>query len=300
MATRFEMLLHGENEMSLRAAGEEAIAEIERLEQQLSLYRPSSEIAALNARAARGPVRVSPQVFALLQHAKQLSHETNGAFDITIGPLVRCWGFMGGNGRWPADEELARARSIIGMNLVHLDGENFTVQFEREGVTLDLGAIGKGYALDQAVEILREGGVSSALLHGGTSTAYALGHPPDAEYWKVAVENPPASISTASLSIPPVLLKDEAMSISAIWGRAFQKDGKIFGHVIDPRTGNPATSAILAAIILPSATETDALSTALLILGSEGHGQLAQLRARTRTILVSHAQGQIRIDTRSS
>src|ERR1043166_9328717 len=98
MANRFEMVLHGEDALALRAAGEEAIAEIERLEQQLSRYRPSSEIAALNARAARGPVRVSPPVFALLQHAKQLSNETNGASDITIGPLVRCWGFMGGNG----------------------------------------------------------------------------------------------------------------------------------------------------------------------------------------------------------
>ena len=298
MATRFEMILHGENEVSLRAAGEEAIAEIERLEQQLSLYRPSSEVAALNTRAARGPVRVSAPVFALLKHAKQLSHETDGAFDITIGPLARCWGFMGGKGHWPADDELAGARSIVGMNLVHLDTENFTVQFEREGVTLDLGAIGKGYALDQAAEILREGGVSSALLHGGTSSVYALGHPPDAAYWKLAVDNPPASVTNASITIPPDLLRDEAMSVSAIWGRAFQKDGKLFGHVIDPRTGNPATSAVLAGVILPSATETDALSTALLTVGSEGHDRMAKLRAGMRTFLVLGPEREFRLEAR--
>src|SRR5262245_34158891 len=98
MATRFELLLHGDDPVSLRAAGEEAFDEIERLEARLSLYRPSSEIAHVNARAAREAVRVTPGVFALLEHAARLHHETNGAFDITIAPLVRCWGFMGGTG----------------------------------------------------------------------------------------------------------------------------------------------------------------------------------------------------------
>ena len=285
--------------MALRAAGEEAIAEIERLEERLSLYRPSSEIAGLNARAARGPVRVTPPVFALLQHAQQLTHETGGAFDITIGPLVRCWGFMGGTGRLPSAEELAEARAIIGMDLVHLDAKNFTVQFAREGVTLDLGAIGKGYAIDRAIEVLRDAGITSALLHGGTSTVYALGHPPDAEYWKVAVENPPASVTATAIPLPPLLLKDQAMSVSAIWGRSFEKEGQIFGHVLDPRTGNPAARAVLAAVILPSATETDALSTALLTLGAEGHDKIAKLRAGMRTFLLLGADEQFRVETRN-
>src|SRR6185436_12336620 len=94
MATRFEIVLHGDNPVALRAAGEEALREIERLEAQLSLYRPASEIFHLNARAAREPVKVSPALFALLQRAKRLHEETDGAFDITIAPLVRCWGFM--------------------------------------------------------------------------------------------------------------------------------------------------------------------------------------------------------------
>ena len=299
MATRFEMALHGEDAVALRAAGEEAISEIERLEQQLSLYRPSSEIAALNARAARSPVRVTPPLFALLQHAQQLTRETGGAFDITIGPLVRCWGFMGGSGRFPSEEELARARAIVGMDLIHLDPENFTVEFAREGVMLDLGAIGKGYAIERAAEILREAGVSSALLHGGTSTVYALGRPPDAEHWKVALENPPASLNLTSIPVPPVLLKDEAMSVSAIWGRSFQKEGQLFGHVLDPRTGNPAANAVLAAVILPSATETDALSTALLTLGGEGHDNIAKLRSGIRTFLVLGADDQFRVEGRN-
>src|SRR3954468_11195994 len=104
MATRFEILLPGDNAVSLRAAGEEALNEIDRLEAQLSLFKPTSEISHVNARAAREPIRVTPAVFGLLQHAQRLTEETGGAFDVTIAPLVRCWGFMGGSGRLPRPE----------------------------------------------------------------------------------------------------------------------------------------------------------------------------------------------------
>src|SRR5437867_7438787 len=187
MATRFELVLHGENPIALRAAGEEALAEIQRLEAQLSLYRPTSEIAHLNARAAEGPVRVEPSLFRLLEQARRLSAETSGAFDITIAPLVRCWGFMGGTGQMPTPEAVAQARRSVGMNLVELEPNNFTVRFLREGVMLDLGALGKGYAIERAAEILRQDAVNSAILHGGTSTVHAIGHPPGAAAWQVAI-----------------------------------------------------------------------------------------------------------------
>ena len=296
MATRFELVLNGPDPTSLRAAGEETIAEIERLEDQLSLYRPSSEIAGLNARAASGPVRVSPTLFALLQHAQQLHRETGGAFDITIAPLVRCWGFMGGSGRRPTLEEVAEARANVGMELVCLDPDTLTVRFNRPGVMLDLGAIGKGYAIERAAEVLREAGVTSALLHGGTSTVYALGHPPEAEFWQVALEQPPRALGAPSSPLPPVRLKDEAMSVSAIWGRFFQAESKLFGHILDPRSGEPVQTAVLAAVVLPSATETDALSTALLLLGSGGHSRLAGLRPGMRTFLMLGANEGFRVE----
>src|SRR5688572_24268679 len=137
MATRFEIVLHGDGAPALRAAGEEALDEIARLENQLSLYRPGSEISQLNARAAHESVQVTPEVFALLQHAQKLSAETGGAFDITIAPLVRCWGFMGANGRMPSSEEVAAAREQVGMEKVLLNAGNRTVRFAREGVMLD-------------------------------------------------------------------------------------------------------------------------------------------------------------------
>src|SRR5581483_1018628 len=176
MATRFEIALHGDDEVRLRAAGEMALNEVERLEAQLSLYRPSSEIARLNARGAREAVKVSPSVFRLLQQAQALSCETGGAFDITVAPLVRCWGFMGGSGKMPGADEIAAALAKVGAQHLLLDEANCTARFDSEGAMVDLGAIGKGYAIDCAAEILREAGVTSALLHGGTSSVYGLGH----------------------------------------------------------------------------------------------------------------------------
>jgi thiamine biosynthesis lipoprotein len=298
MATRFELVLHGDDASGLRAAGEEALDEIDRLENQLSLYRPGSEIAQLNARAAREPVRVTPTLFALLRHAQQLHAETGGAFDVTIGPLVRCWGFMGGKGKMPAPGEIAAARERIGMQNVQLDAQHLSVGFAREGVMLDLGAIGKGYAVGQAAEILRATGITSALIHGGTSTVYAIGQPPDGEAWRVAIETPPGAALAPDAWPGAVSLRDEAMSVSAVWGRCFAADGKIFGHVMDPRTGQPVSRALLTAVVLPVATETDALSTALLVLGADGLDSVTKLRPGMRTLLVTKVQGEFRAETR--
>lgn len=301
MATRFEMVLHGDDPVRLRAAGEEALDEVERLESQLSLFRTSSEIAHLNARAALEPVRVTPALFALLEHAKVLHQETQGAFDITIAPLVRCWGFMGGKGVVAKKAAVAAAMEIVGMQYVQLNREERTVRFLRPGVMLDLGAIGKGYAIERAAELLQEAGITSALLHGGTSTVYALGCPPGAESWQVAIENPDAehkpgaedSTGLAPLALVP--LKDEAVSVSAVWGRSFESGGKTYGHVIDPRTGQPANSAICAAVVCDSATESDALSTALLTLGLDGHERIAQLRRNMRTLVAAKEGAKLRI-----
>jgi len=282
MATRFELVLHGENATRLRAAGEAALREVERLEARLSLYRPTSEIALVNALAARESVRVSPPVFALLQHARQLQRESGGAFDITVAPLVRCWGFMHGKGRLPEPAEIEEARGRSGMAHVILDEKNYSVRFDRDGVMIDLGAIGKGHAIDCAAEILREAGVTSALLHGGTSTVYGIGAPPEADGWKIAIGPPPDQPPRAAT----VMLRDNALSVSAVWGKCFEVDGKKYGHVIDPRTGRPVNNAVQAAVMLPSATETDALSTALLVMGLEGHEAISGLRPDMRTLVV--------------
>ena len=313
MATRFEMVLHGGNEVSLRAAAEEALDEIERLDARLSLYNPASEISHINARAAAGPVRVEPTLFRLLQRAQRLSRETDGAFDFTVAPLTRCWGFMRGSGQLPDPADVAEAREKVGPHLVAFDERDFTIRFAREGVMLDLGSIGKGYALERAGELLQEAGITSALLHGGTSTVCAIGPPPEAEAWKVAIPHPDFAgqtilPDTGRLTEPHetekllaiVPLKDEALSVSAVWGKSFEANGRIYGHVIDPRKGEPVDGAVLAAVVLPSATESDALSTALLIEGAAGHERIYGLRAGMRTLVVSRGgeAGRFRVESK--
>jgi FAD:protein FMN transferase len=263
MNTRFELVLWGKDETYLTAAGEEALREIAALDQQLSFYRDDSDVRELNALAAHRAVTVEPRLFRLLERARELSRATEGAFDITIGPLLRAWGLTGEGGRVPAPEEVEAARAITGMELVELDSDARTVRFLREGVMIDLGAIGKGYGIERAMELLAEHELSGVLLHGGTSTVAATGTQPDGSPWTIAIRDPrdpDAVIAQAGLG-------DAALSVSAPHGRAFIVEGREIGHVLDPRTGAPAEGALLAAVRCPSPTDSDALSTGLLVAG---------------------------------
>jgi thiamine biosynthesis lipoprotein len=280
MGTRFELVLCGDDPVFLRAAGEEALDEVELLEAQLSFYRPESELSGINARAAAEPVAVEPRFFALLERIASLSAATDGAFDVTVAPLMRCWGFVGGTGRPPDPEALAEARRRVGMRNVALDPAARTVRFRMPGMSLNLGAVGKGYAVERAVALLHQAGVTSALLHAGTSTIAALGVPPGADAWTVAIRCPPPAYTRvegqtegavpAAPHLALARLRDRALSVSGAHGKSFTLDGRRYGHVIDPRTGHPVQGALLAALITHSPTDGDALSTALLTLGAAG------------------------------
>lgn len=291
MATRFELVLQGEDAVQLRAAGEAALAEVRRLEARLSFYRPTSEVSRLNARAAHGPVRVTPSLFGLLQEARRLYDATGGAFDVTVAPLMRCWGFVNDTGHLPDPTALAEARSRTGMHLVTLDEHARTVRFDRPGVLIDLGGIGKGYAIDEAALLLREAGITRAFLHGGTSTVYALGRPAGADAWKVALPHPGAEDPGEGGLLAVVALEDEALSVSAVTGKAFTVGGKTYGHVLDPRAGRPVAGAVLAAVVTPSATAADALSTALLVEGPAAWEQGTFSEAPNRALVVRPPAG---------
>jgi FAD:protein FMN transferase len=269
MATRFELVLPGDDAVRLRAAGEDALREVERAEALLSRYRPTSPIAWINARAGGPPVRVDPRVFRLLEQARDLARLTGGAFDPTVGPLLRAWGFVGGSGHSPDPGALAGARALVGVDRVELDAERFTARLPEAGMELDLGAIGKGWAVDAAIERLVELGVTSALLHGGTSSVHVLGRPGDGESWRVGWRVP-------AEDTPRVLELSAALSVSAPHGKAFEADGRTFGHVLDPRSGWPVSARRAAAVRGPSSTVCDALSTALLVMGEPGRWVLAE------------------------
>ena len=280
MATRFEWVLWGQAPERLRAAGEEALDEVDALESALSRYRELSDIARVNAGAAVGAVRVSPSTFRLLERARVLSEVTDGSFDITVGALLRAWGFVGGTGTRPSPEAVRQARDASGWHRVRLDDSAFSVTFDHPGVELDLGALGKGYALDRALDLLTEAGVPHALLHGGTSSILTRGLAPDGRAWRVGLPGPQNSepgttVSVALSGAPPSVthsleLHDESLSVSAVWGKSFTEGGEELGHVLDPRTGEPVRRARCAAVVGPEAAVSDALSTALLVLGPEG------------------------------
>lgn len=273
MGTRFEIVLPGSDLVGLRGAAEAALDEIQRLEAQLTKFDARSEVSGINAYAAERPVRVEPRLFQLIQTAMVVCHATDGAFDPTVGPLMRAWGFVGGSGRMPDPEEVARAREVTGYALVGLDPEDSTIWFAQAGVSLDLGAIGKGYGIDRALEVLEDAGIEAALIHGGTSTVFGMGAPQGETGWRVALRDPSAA---EGVSLGTVTLRDRALSVSGSHGRSFREGDRLYGHVLDPRTGEPTQGALLSAVSHPSATLTDALSTALLVLGSEGLSGLAE------------------------
>ena len=294
MATRFELILYGERESYLRAVGEEALEEISRVEAQLSYYRTDSDVTDLNLRGSQEIVPVDPRFFSLLLRAQELSIESEGAFDITVAPLMQVWGFVGGTGSMPQEGDVAAARAKVGMQNLVLDSENYTVRFAQEGVQIDLGAIGKGYAVDRAIDILRENEIEAALLHGGTSTIYGLGSPPDSDGWSIGIQKPYSEPNDSPIAA--VTLRNEALSVSAPHGKWFESEGKRYGHVIDPRTGYPIGNTLLAALVTPTATEGDALSTALLTLGSAWLSELSQKHPEYRALVAeTDADGQLHL-----
>lgn len=289
MGTLWELRMYSaQSDVYLRSVGEAVVEEIERLEEMLSFYRDGSDLTDLNARAAKEKVFVDPRFFAFLQEAEALHAATDGAFDPTIGPLLRCWGFVGNTGEMPSAEAIEAARSVVGMQHVHLNPDDFTVQFDREGVALEFGAIGKGYAIERAVDLLREYEIENALLHGGTSSVYGLGKPSEEDAWKIAVQRP---YSAEVESLLTVSLRDKALSVSAPHGKWFEQDGRRYGHILNPHTGYPAAGSVLAAVVTESATESDALSTALLTLGEAGIPLLRAYRPDAFLLVATHEEG---------
>lgn len=280
MGAEFAAVLVGQDPDYLRDAGYQALEEVAQLEARLSHYRPDSEISDLNLRAAYGPVRLEPSLFALLEQCVALSAETEGAFDVTAGPLIRCWGFFRGQGAWPTPEAVAEALAAVGSHRLELDAAERTVQFGVPGMQVHLGAIGKGYAVDRMVTTLRELQVEAALVHGGSSTIYGLGVPPGKDAWEVGLRHP----DDPERRLGIVQLRDRALSTSGDYEQFFEREGRRYSHLLDPRTGYPAQGVRSATILAESATETDALSTAAFVLGEAGASQV--LAAGTKLGLV--------------
>jgi thiamine biosynthesis lipoprotein len=261
MACRFEVTLAGEDARHTGAA-HAALAEASRLEGAWTVFRETSVVADLNRRAADQPVAVDAELFALLSRCRTLHGDVDGAFDITSTPLSRCWGFLAREGRVPSDDEIAAARARVGMDAVELDATSRTVRFRRPGLSLNLGAIGKGAAVDAIAAELRRAGVRHALVSAGASSIVAVGG--RGRGWTVDVgsRSPRARIAR-------VWLRNVSLSTSGTGEQFIDAGGRRYGHLIDPRTGHPATGLRSVTVITGDGATADALSTAFFVGGAD-------------------------------
>ncbi|HEU4931216.1 MAG TPA: FAD:protein FMN transferase [Pyrinomonadaceae bacterium] len=260
MACRFEVTLHQSTEFGVSIASD-ALDQIEEIEKHLSVFKEESAVSLLNRNASSGAVRVDRPLFELLSLCKQLHDETEGAFDITSGPLTRCWGFLKREGRVPSDSEINNAKALVGSDKLVLDVAASTVQFKQPRVEINLGSIGKGYALDVVSEHFKKAN-EPALLSAGASSFLATG---SARAWLVGVRHPRAK----QKRLASVRLRECAMSTSGSEEQFFEVDGRRFGHIIDSRTGWPAEKVSSVTVVADSAARSDALATAFFVGGRE-------------------------------
>jgi thiamine biosynthesis lipoprotein len=266
MGTLFTIYLHELNEARELAVFQAVFDEIERVERTFSRFLPSSEIARINRNAGQGPVVTDPEVFHLLEYAKDLSGKTEGAFDITIGCLTRVWGFSERKRAIPSSDALEAAEAAVGWKHLQLDAQWRTVEFLKPGMELDLGAIAKGYAVDCALDILRSLAVQ-AMIDAGSSSIAANG---DffSRTWPICVADP----ASADVLLSEVLLGDRALSTSGVKEQSFTRDGRVYSHLLDPASHQREQDSHLlqvlqTTVLVPDSRLADGLSTALFLLG---------------------------------
>jgi FAD:protein FMN transferase len=261
MACTFELFLRARDRDHLDAA-RQALQLVDALEAQLSIFRDDSELTRLNRAAPEAFVRVEPRLYALLCLARGIGRDTQGAYDVTTGALSRCWGFLRREGRVPSEAALAEARALSGWPLVTFDDAQQALRFERAGVEVNLGSIGKGFALERVADRLRDIGLADFLLHAGHSSVLAAGDPGGGRGWPVAVRDPRAK----GRQLGVVHLFERALSISGSGEQHVEHEGRRLGHVLDPRTGWPVDGRVLTVVTAARASVAEAFSTAFLVM----------------------------------
>lgn len=261
-----------------------AVAEIQRLEALLSIYQPQSDISLINQHAGEQAVAVSPEVFGLIDRSKRLAHFTQGAFDPTAGLLKRLYRFKEQPATLPDSQQLKEAMNLIGyQGILLVDSQH--VKLAKKGMMLDFGAIGKGFAADQAKKVLKDKGVKAGVINAsGDLTAW--GTRPDGDPWTVGISDP-TDTSRILLWLP---LQASAIATSGNYEQYFEIDGKRYAHTIDPKTGYPAQGILSVSVISPSAELSDALATALSVMGIEVGINLINQLPDTHCIIIDEQQ----------
>jgi len=272
MGTLCEVQVYHDDQAAALAAATAALDAMERVDELLSNYKPGSELSAMNREAAREPFHASTELFDFVNRCANYHRATEGAFDPTVGPLVRVWGFLTTHPARPSDAAIANAKAQSGFEKVTIDASARTIAYRTGGVEIDPGGIGKGYAVDQAVDVLRRRGIRSALVSAGGSTMFAIGSPPGRPAWNLAVKNPNDPAKPFSF----VSVRDASLSTSGVSERAVQAGGHRYAHVFDPRTGEPVEHMCQVTIVAPTGTASDALTKAAFVLPRETVRRLFQ------------------------
>lgn len=296
MGTEFEVLLRRDAERAAIESALQTLLWVQHLEQVLSIYQAHSELSQLNRVADQGPVRCSDPLIDVLALANQVSEQTDGAFDVTAGPLIEAWGFTKRAGRKPDADEIQRALERVGYQHLEIDRLEKQVRFLRPAMQINLGAIGKGFALDQAAAQLKVAGVEDFLIHGGQSSVVARGRRrPDEPGWPVAIGHP----IRQQRQLGRVWLHNEALSTSGSGRQFFHFRGQRMGHVIDPRSGWPAGDALSLTLISRSAAESDSLATGLFVMGSQAACDFVAREDRLAIVCVMPTSRGNEVETRA-
>jgi len=253
MATTYEIFIVHEDEKYAGQAANAAFSELDRLELELSRFEESSDITRINHLPAKQVLRLGLDAFECLKISYLMYEQTYKTFDVTVGPLFNCWRNKDGSSRTPTQEELDKARQRVGMYLFELDERLHAIWLSESPLQIDLGGVGKGYAVDKMAELLREWSINTALISGGFSSVLALDAPPGTKGWPLTLSNP----NNRSQILARPFLHNRALGSSGI------KKG---GHIIDPRKGRPVEGKIAAWSSAPTAAVADVLSTAFMIM----------------------------------
>jgi FAD:protein FMN transferase len=287
MGTFCEIQVYHTDAGAAEQAIKRALDEMERVDRLLSNYDPKSELSAMNKEASVSPFRASPELFGFVKRCREFYAATAGAFDPTVGPLVRAWGFLTQHPAKPTDSEIEAAKAKSGFDKVRLDNHSRTVSYWVAGVEIDPGGIGKGYAVDRAVMVLKQLGIRSALVSAGGSTLYALGHPPNRPGWRIAIKDP----EDEQKSVAIIELKNNSLSTSGVSEKSVQIGPRRYGHIFDPRTGESAEGMCQVTVVAPNATESDALTKAAFILAREDAWAFLRPRAGVHALRMEGACG---------
>jgi thiamine biosynthesis lipoprotein len=275
-----------------QAAIAAVFAEFDRLEEALSVWREGSDVQRLNAAAGLGAVAVGPDTRAVLDAAQEASRQTRGAFDITFGVLSDVWRFdHDQDNRVPSDAEIAARLPLIDHAAVSVDHASGTARISRPGVRVHLGGIGKGYAVDRAVALLRGRGFDAFLLQSG-GDLYAAGRRGDRP-WRVGLNDPRGA---GGESFATIELRDETFSTSGDYERFFIEDGIRYHHLLDPRSGQPARLCRSVTIIAASALMADWLTTGVFIMGPEEGLALVEQLPAVEAVVVT-AENEVRVSS---